>query len=161
MASRLTTSPSTSPPLATRTCFAARTVPFTDPSIFTTPSAEMSPTTRMPAPMIDSPVTPSPPAPPFSVNAAISVTLLHERERIERLLVAPNLEVQMGSGRPPRVARQGDHLPRLDVVAFHHDQPGGVSIHRLIPGRMAQEHEQPVVSIVPRRRDRAPARSAH
>src|SRR3989454_5979791 len=76
MASRLTTSPSTSPPRATNTCFAARTVPFTEPSIFTTPSAEMSPMTRIPAPMIDSPGTPSrlpPGAAPFSENTAISV----------------------------------------------------------------------------------------
>src|SRR6266850_1737292 len=130
IASRLTTSPSTSPPLATRTCFAACTVPTTVPSIFTTPSAEISPTTRMPAPMIDSPVTASPPAPPFSVNNAISGALLHEGERIERLPVAPNLEMQMGCSGPPRVARQGDHLPRLDVVAFRHDEAGGMSIHR-------------------------------
>src|SRR5881394_144388 len=150
IASRLTTSPSTSPPFATSTCFAACTVPTTVPSIFTTPSAEISPTTRMPAPMIDSPVTTSPPDPPFSVNIAISGALLHERERIERLLVSPDLEMQMWCRRPPRAARQGDHLSRLDVVTFHDEESGRVPIHRLISGRMAQEDEQTVVGVIPR-----------
>src|SRR6266487_343000 len=159
IASRLTTSPSTSPPLATRTCFAACTVPTTVPSIFTTPSAEMSPTIRIPVPMIDNPVTASPPAPPFSVNNAISGALLHERKRIERLAVAPNLEMQMGCGRPPRSARQGDHLPCLDVIAFRHDQAGSVSIHRLISRRMAQADEHAIVGVIPHFGNRPPARS--
>src|SRR6266540_2947241 len=162
IASRLTTSPSTSPPFATSTCFAARTVPTTVPSIFTTPSASMSPTTRIPPPMIERPATDSPPPipAPFSVNSAISVPLLHQRQGIERLAVAPDLEMQMRSGRPPRAAGQSDHLPRLNVVAFRHEHPGGVSIHRLIPRRMAQEHELPVVGIVPCGADGAPARGA-
>src|SRR6185503_6532671 len=161
IASRLTTSPSTSPPLATRTCRAACTVPTTVPSIFTTPSAEMSPTTRMPVPMIESPETASPPAPPFSVNNAISAALLHERERIERFRVAPNFEMQVGRGRPPRIPRQSDHLPRLDVVALHHQKAGGVTIHRLIPGRMAQEDKETVVRIVAGRLHGPSARGAH
>src|SRR6266540_4782412 len=163
IASRLTTSPSTSPPFATNTCLAARTVPTTVPSIFTTPSASMSPTTRIPPPMMESPATDSPPPipAPFSVNSAISVPLLHQRQGIERLAVAPDFEMQMRGGRPPRAAGQSDHLPRLDLVTLCHEQPGGVPIHRLIPRQMPQEHEQPVIGIVPRGGHRAAARRAH
>src|SRR5437773_1042294 len=59
IASREITSPSTSPPFPTSTCRPARTVPTTVPSIFTTPSAVMSPTTRIPVPMMDSPASES------------------------------------------------------------------------------------------------------
>src|ERR1700694_1327805 len=161
IASRLMTSPSTSPPLATSTCFAARTVPFTVPSIFTTPSAEMSPTTRMPAPMIDNPGTASRPGVPFSVKTAISVRLLHEVERIERLAAASNFEMQLRGRGGPRVAGQTDALTCRDLIAFGGEQPGGVSIHRLIPGRMPQEDVQAVVRIVTRRRHGPAARRAH
>src|SRR5204863_10081521 len=82
------TSPSTSPPFPTSTCRPARTVPTTMPSIFTTPSAVMSPTTRIPVPMMDSPASESSGPCPFSVNIAISVLLFHDREGIERLALA-------------------------------------------------------------------------
>ena len=83
IASREITSPSTSPPFPTSTCRAARTVPTTVPSIFTTPSAVMSPTTRIPVPMMESPASASGAPCPFSVNIAISILLFDDRERIE------------------------------------------------------------------------------
>src|SRR5947208_1402640 len=95
IASREITSPSTSPPFPTSTCRPARTVPTTVPSIFTTPSAVMSPTTRIPVPMMDSPASESSGPCPFSVNIAISVLLFHDREGIERLALAADFEVEV------------------------------------------------------------------
>src|SRR5881628_1156752 len=127
IASRLITSPSTSPPFPTSTWRPARTVPTTVPSIFTTPSAVMSPTTRIPAPMIERPVSDSGAPCPFSVNIAMLVLPFDDRERIERPALAADLEMEVRGGGSPRAARQGDHLPRSHRVAFVHEdeQPVG------------------------------------
>src|SRR5574341_1460295 len=154
IASRVTMSPSTSPPFATSTWRPARIVPTTTPSTFTTPSAVMSPTPRIPVPMIESPASaPSPPPRGFSVNIAMSVPLLHERERVQRAPVAPNFEMEMRRRGPAGVPGQRDDLPCGHILPFAHQQPGGVAIHRFIPPRVPQEHEQPVVRVRPRRRD--------
>src|SRR5256885_8066063 len=144
IASREITSPSTSPPFPTSTCRPARTVPTTVPSIFTTPSAVMSPTTRIPVPMMDSPASESSGPCPFSVNIAISVLLFHDREGIERLALAADFEVEVRRRGSPGVSGQGDHLPRLHRVAFAHQEARGVPIHGFIPARVPQEHEQSV-----------------
>src|SRR5438445_7606296 len=144
MASREITSPSTSPPLPTRTWRPARTVPTTVPSIFTTPSAVMSPTTRMPVPMIERPVSVSGTPCPFSVKMAMSILLFHDREGIERLALAADFEMEVRRGGSPGAARERDDLPRHYRVAFAHYQPRGVSIHRLISVDVPQEDEQAV-----------------
>src|SRR5579859_5312727 len=161
MASRATTSPSTTPPLATNTWRPARIVPTTVPSTFTTPSAVISPTTRIPVPMIDRPESASEPARPFSVNTAISGALFHERERIERSALAADFEVQMRRGRAAGVAGQRDHLPRRDLVTLADQEPRSVPIHALIPVGMPQEHEIPVVGIGPGRLHGSPAGRPH
>src|SRR3989442_270003 len=157
IASREITSPSTSPPLPTSPCRPARTVPTTVPSIFTTPSALMSPTTRMPVPMMDSPDSDSSPPCPFSVNIAMSILLSHDREGIERLALAADFEVEVRRRGSPRVAGERDHLPRLHRVAFAHQQARGVPIHRFIPARVPHEHEQSVRRVGARRLDRPAA----
>src|SRR5207237_6627398 len=123
------TSPSTSPPFPTSTCRPARTVPTTVPSIFTTPSALMSPTTRMPVPMMDSPDSDSSPPCPFSVNITMSVLLFHDREGIERLALPAVLEVEVRRRGSPGVAGQGDHLARLHRVAFSNRQARLLATH--------------------------------
>src|SRR2546428_619628 len=143
IASRATTSPSTSPPFATSTWRPARTVPTTVPSIFTTPSAVMSPTTRIPEPMIDSADSDSVPPCPFSVKMAMSILLVHYGERVEGPALAPDLEMQVWSRGAPRAAGEGDHLPRLHGIPIVHEQPRGVSIQRLIPVGVTQGAEQP------------------
>src|SRR6267378_1120622 len=160
IASREITSPSTSPPFPTRTCRPARTVPTTVPSIFTTPSALMSPTTRMPVPMMDSPDSDSSPPCPFSVNIAMSILLFHDREGIERLALTTDFKVEVRRRGSPRVTGEGDHLPRLHRVAFTHQEARGVTIHRFIRARMPQEHEQSVRRVGTRRLDRPAARGA-
>src|SRR5881396_3693667 len=149
IASREITSPSTSPPLPTSTCRPARTVPTTVPSIFTTPSAVMSPTTRIPAPMIERPVSDSGAPCPFSVKIAMLVLLFDDRERIERPALAADLEMEVRGGGTPRTAGQGDHLPRSHRVAFVHEETRGVPIHRLIPLSVPQEDEQPIRGVGP------------
>src|SRR3989475_4361937 len=142
MASFVMTSPSTSPPFATSTWRPARTVPTTVPSIFTTPSATMSPSTRMPAPMIESPASDSGAPCPFSVKIAMSILLFHDSERVERPSVTADFEVQVRSRGSPRGPGQRDHLPCLHRVSLAHQQPGGVTVHRLIPLGMAQEQDR-------------------
>src|SRR5207245_2988254 len=122
----------------------ARTVPTPVPASFTTPSALMSPTTRMPVPMMDSPDSDSSPPCPFSVNIAMSVLLFHDREGIERLALAADFEVEVRRRGSPRVAGERDHLPRLHRVAFAHQQARGVPIHRFIPARVPLEPDQSV-----------------
>src|SRR2546430_14526936 len=142
IASREITSPSTSPPFPTRTWRPARTVPTTVPSIFTTPSALMSPTTRIPVPMMDRPDSDSGAPCPFSVNIAMSILLFYDREGIERLALAADFEMEVRRGGSPGAARERDHLPRHDRVTFADHQPRGVPIHRLISGGVPQEDEQ-------------------
>src|SRR5438445_1668279 len=161
MASREITSPSTSPPFPTRTCRPARTVPTTVPSIFTTPSAVMSPTTRIPVPMMESPASVSGTPCPFSVKIAMSILLFHDGEGIERLSLATDLEMEVRRGGPSRAPRKGDHLARRHGVAFLHEQTGRVPIHRFIPVAMSQEHEEPVRWIGPRRCHHPTTRGAH
>src|SRR6266540_973991 len=161
IASREITSPSTSPPFPTSTCRPARTVPTTVPSIFTTPSAVMSPTTRIPVPMMDSPVSVSGAPCPFSVKIAMSVLLFHDREGVERPALAADFEVEVRRRGPPRAAREGDHLPRLHRVAFAHEEAGRMSIHRLIPPAVPQEYEQPVRGIRARGLHEPAARRPH
>src|SRR2546422_877632 len=144
MASFVMTSPSTSPPFATSTWRPARTVPTTVPSIFTTPSATMSPSTRMPAPMIESPASDSGAPCPFSVKIAMSILLFHDSERVERPSVTADFEVQVRSRGSPRGSGQRDHLPCLHRVSLAYQQPRGMPVHRLIPLGMAQEHEQAI-----------------
>src|SRR2546426_8366119 len=67
---------------------------LTAPSIFTTPSAVMSPTTRMPVPMMDSPASVSGTPCPFSVKIAMSILLFHDGEGIERFALATDFEVE-------------------------------------------------------------------
>src|SRR5207249_5790708 len=122
-------------PFPTSTCRPARTVPTTVPSIFTTPSALMSPTTRMPVPMMDSPDSDSSPPCPFSVNIAMSVLLFHDREGIERLALPADLEVEVRRRGSPGVTGQGEHLARLHRVAFAHQETRGMPMHRCIPAR--------------------------
>src|SRR5256884_8468960 len=157
MASFVMTSPSTSPPFATSTWRPARTVPTTVPSIFTPPSAPMSPPTRMPAPMIESPASASGAPCPFSVKIAMSILLFHDSERVERPSVTADFEVQVRSRGSPGGPGQRDHLPCLHRVSLAHQQPGGVTVHRLIPLGMAQEHEQALGGIDARGRDHPPA----
>src|SRR5437899_12504767 len=161
IASREITSPSTSPPFPTSTCRPARTVPTTVPSIFTTPSALMSPTTRMPVPMMDSPASDSSAPCPFSVNIAMSILLFHDREGIERLALAADFEVEVRRRGSPGVAREGDHLPRLHRVALAHQEARGVSVHGLIPTRVPQEDEQSVRRVGAGRLDRTATSCAH
>src|SRR3989442_13993893 len=142
MASFVMTSPSTSPPFATSTWRPARTVPTTVPSIFTTPSATMSPSTRMPAPMIESPASDSGAPCAFSVKIAMSILLFHDSERVERPPITADFEVQVGRRGSPRGPRQRDHLACLHGGPLSHQQAGGVSVHHPIPLGMAQEHEQ-------------------
>src|SRR6266550_4227642 len=151
IASREITSPSTSPPFPTSTCRPARTVPITVPSIFTTPSAVISPTTRMPDPMIDSADSDSGAPCPFSVKMAISFLLFHHRERVEGLALAPDLEVQVGGRRAPGAPRERDHLTRLHGVALVDQQPRRVPIHRFISVAMPQEDEHPIIGVCARR----------
>src|SRR5437870_8647073 len=127
IASREITSPSTSPPFPTSTWRPARTVPTTAPSIFTTPSAVMSPTTRMPVPMMDSPASVSGTPCPFSVKIAMSILLFHDGEGIERFALATDFEVEVRRRGSSRAAREGDHLSRRHRVAFLHEQAGGRS----------------------------------
>src|SRR3977135_2147077 len=161
IASREITSPSTSPPFPTSTCRPARTVPTTVPSIFTTPSALMSPTTRMPVPIMDSPDSDSGAPCPFSVNIAISVLLFYDREGIERPALAADFEVEVRRRGAPRVAGEGDHLPRLHRVALAHQEPRGVPIHGFIPARVPQEHDQSVRRVRPGGLDHTAAGGAH
>src|SRR5438552_1769087 len=161
MASFVMTSPSTSPPFATSTWRPARTVPTTVPSIFTTPSATMSPSTRMPAPMIESPASDSGAPCPFSVKIAMSILLFHDSERVERPSVTADFEVQVRSRGSPRGSGQRDHLPCLHRVSLAYQQPRGMPVHRLIPLGMAQEHEQTVGGIDARGRDHPPAGRAY
>src|SRR5437660_1783371 len=161
IASRAITSPSTVPPLATSTWRPARTVPTTVPSTFTTPSAVMSPTTRIPVPMIDRPASASPWPWLFSVKSAMSVALLHQRERVQRFAVPPDLKMKMGRRGAPGIAGQRDDFSGRHHLAFTHEQPRGVAIHALIPLGMPQEYEQPVIRIGPDRGDGAAARCAH
>src|SRR6266478_2767491 len=160
MASREITSPSTSPPFPTSTCRPARTVPTTVPSIFTTPSAVISPTTRIPVPMMDSPASESSGPCPFSVNIAISVLLFHDREGIERFTLAADFEVEVRRRGSSGVAGKSDHLPCLNRVAFAHQQARRVSIHGFIPARVSQEHEQAVCLVGASRLDRTAAGGA-
>src|SRR6266513_2396176 len=157
IASREITSPSTSPPFPTRTWRPARTVPTTVPSIFTTPSALMSPTTRIPVPMMDRPDSDSGAPCPFSVNIAMSILLFHDREGIERLALAAAFEVEVRRRGSSRVAGERDHLPRLHRVAFAHQKARGVPIHRFRPARVPHEHEQSVRRVGARRLDRPAA----
>src|SRR5919108_592517 len=161
IASREITSPSTSPPFPTSTCRPARTVPTTVPSIFTTPSAVMSPTTRMPVPMMESPASVSGAPCPFSVNIAMSILLFDDREGIERFALAADLEVEVRRGGSSRVAGQRDHLSRLRRIAFAHQEARGVPIHRFIAPGMAQEDELAVGGIGARGLDHAAPRRAH
>src|SRR5216110_3989989 len=161
IASREITSPSTSPPFPTRTWRPARTVPTTVPSIFTTPSALMSPTTRMPVPMMDSPASDSRAPCPFSVNISMSILLFHDREGIERLALAADFEVEVRRRGSPGVAREGDHLPRLHRVALAHQEARGVPIHGFIPARVPQEHEQSVGRVGAGRFDHTAPGRAH
>src|SRR6266699_1520377 len=160
-ASRAITSPSTVPPFATSTWRPARTVPTTVPSTFTTPSAVMSPTTRIPVPMIDRPASASPWPWPFSVKSAMSVALLHQRERVQRFAVPPDLKMEMRRRRAPGIAGQRDDFSGRHDLALNHEQPRGVAIHALIPFGMPQEYEQPVIRIGPDRGDRTAAGCAH
>src|SRR5712691_5985037 len=161
IASRVMTSPSTSPPFATSTWRPARTVPTTLPSIFTTPSAVMSPTTRMPVPMIDSAASDSGAPCPFSVKMAMTFLLFHHGERVEGLALPPDLEVQVRRGRAPRAAGEGDHLARLHRIALMYQQPRRVPIHRFISIGMPQEDEHPVVGVRPGGLDGPTAGGAH
>src|SRR5256712_10841034 len=161
MASFVMPSPSTSPPFATSTWRPARAVPTTVPSIFTTPSATMSPSTRMPAPMIESPASDSGAPCPFSVKIAMSSLLFHDSERVERPSVTADFEVQVRSRGSPRGSGQRDHLPCLHRVSLAYQQPRGMPVHRLIPLGMAQEHEQAVGGVDARRRDHPPPRRAY
>src|ERR1051325_9857501 len=161
IASREITSPSTSPPFPTSTCRPARTVPTTVPSIFTTPSAVMSPTTRIPVPMMESPASASGAPCPFSVNIAISILLFDDRERIEWLPLAADLEVEVRRRGSPRVTRQRDHLSRLRRIALAHQDARGVPIHRFIAPRMTQADELAVGGVGARRFDDATTRGAH
>src|SRR6266496_4100907 len=141
IASREITSPSTSPPLPTSTWRAARTVPTTVPSILTTPSAVMSPTTRMPVPMMERPASDSSAPCPFSVNIAISVLLFHDREGVERLALAADFEVEVRRRGSAGAAGERDHLSRLHGVAVAYQHARRVPVHGFIPARMPQEHE--------------------
>src|SRR5437764_5471430 len=90
--------------------------------LFASRSALMSPTTRMPVPMMDSPDSDSSPPCPFSVNIAMSVLLFHDRERIERLALASDFEMEVRRRGSPRVSGERDHLARLDRVTFAHQE---------------------------------------
>src|SRR3989449_8284622 len=144
IASREITSPSPSPPFPTSTWRPARTVPTTAPSIFTTPSAVMSPTTRMPVPMMDSPASVSGTPCPFSVKIAMSILLFHDGEGIDRFALATGFEVEVRLPVSSRTALHRDHLTRRHRVAFLHEQAGRMPVHRLIPSAVPQEHEQAV-----------------
>src|SRR5881296_1192216 len=161
IASREITSPSTSPPFPTSTCRPARTVPTTVPSIFTTPSAVMSPTTRIPVPMMESPASVSGAPCSFSVKIAMSILLFHDREGVERLALAADFEVEVRRGGSPRGARERYHLPRLHRVAVAHEETRRVAIHRLIPPAVPQEHEQAVGGVGARRFDQPAAGRVH
>src|SRR3989454_2986323 len=161
IASRATMSPSTSPPFPTSTWRPARTVPTTAPSIFTTPSAVMSPTTRMPVPMMDSPASVSGTPCPFSVKIAMSILLFHDGEGIKRLALATDFEVEVRRRGSSRAAREGDHLSRRHRVAFLHEQAGGMPVPRLLPAAVPQEHEQAARRIGAHRLDHAAAGGAH
>src|SRR5256885_16060748 len=104
----------------------------------------MSPTTRMPVPMIERPVSVSGTPCPFSVKMAMSILLFHDREGIERLALAADFEMEVRRGGSPGAARERDHLPRHDRVTFADHQPRGVPLHRLISGGVPQEDEQTV-----------------
>src|SRR2546425_4849614 len=147
IASRVRMSPSTRPPLATSTWRAARTVPTIEPSTFTTPSAETSPSTRIPVPMIDSPASGSGPERGFSVKIAMSIPFFHDRQRVDRSTLAADLEMQMGRRGATRVAGQSDDLPRLHLFSLADQKPGGVPIHGLIPRGMSQEDVHAVIGI--------------
>src|SRR5437879_1179277 len=161
IASREITSPSTSPPFPTSTWRPARTVPTTVPSILTTPSAVMSPTTRIPVPMMESPASASRAPCPFSVNIAMSVLLFHDREGIERLPLAANFEVEVGRRGSTRVAGEGDHLSSLHRIPIVYEDARRMSIHGFIPPHMPHEHEQPIGRIGPRGFDHAATGRAH
>src|SRR5256885_5116812 len=102
----------------------------------------MSPTTRMPVPMIERPVSVSGTPCPFSVKMAMSILLFHDREGIERLALAADFEVEVRRGGSPGTARERDHLPRHDRVTFADHDPRGVPIHRLISGGVPQERSE-------------------
>src|SRR5260370_17354864 len=158
IASRERSSPPTPPPLRRSPCRKARTVPTTVPSIFTTPSAVMSPTTRIPVPMMESPASPSDAPCPFSVNIAMSVLLFHDRQGIERFPRATDFKVEVRRRGPSRVAGEGDHLPRLHRVAVVHQDARGVPVHRLIAAAMLQEDELAVGGVGARHFHDRPAR---
>src|SRR3989449_6804832 len=68
----------------------------------------MSPTTRMPVPMIERPVSVSGAPCPFSVKMAMSILLSHDREGIERLPRVADFEMQMRRGGSARAAGKRD-----------------------------------------------------
>src|SRR5260370_42089028 len=107
----------------------------------------MSPTTRIPVPMMESPASPSGAPCPFSVKIAMSVLLVHDREGIERLATAADFEMEVGRRRASRVARQGDHLARGDRVPLPHQEARRVSTHRLISAAVPQEDKQAVAAL--------------
>src|SRR5437773_393298 len=90
----------------------------------------MSPTTRMPVPMIERPVSVSGTPCPFSVKMAMSILLFHDREGIERLALAADFEVEVRRGGSPGAARERDHLPRHDRVTFADHGARGRSARR-------------------------------
>src|SRR6266566_4369440 len=124
----------------------ARMLPRTSPPMIAS-RLITSPSTRIPAPMIERPVSDSGAPCPFSVKSAMLVLPFDDRERIERPALAADLEMEVRGGGSPRAARQGDHLPRSHRVAFVHEETRGVPIDRLIPLRVAHEDEQPVGGI--------------
>src|SRR5439155_761151 len=142
IASRLITSPSTSPPLPTSTCRPARTVPTTVPSIFTTPSAVMSPTTRIPAPMIERPVSDSgahcnvDSRMRFCGVARAHLTAGHEPGNVERPLGRSG---RAGLAASRRIGRRRPH--------GHGPHQIGVGGDGLLWGRLhAEERAEPLVA---------------
>src|SRR5689334_17822051 len=121
----------------------------------------MSPTTRMPVPMIESPASDSGPPFPFSVNIAMSVLLSDDREGIDGLPLAADFEMEVRGRGSPGIPREGDHLPRLNRVPFAHQDPRRVAIHAFISAQMAQEDKQAIGRIRAGRLDDAPPRGTH
>src|SRR5437764_14391832 len=107
----------------------------------------MSPTTRMPVPMIERPVSVSEAPCPFSVKMAMSILLFHDREGIERLALAADFEVEVRRGGSPGAARERDQLPRHDRVTFADHDTRGVPKNSIISGAVPQYDRKPVVVV--------------
>src|SRR5690606_29031889 len=171
-ASWVTTSPMTNPSRPITTALPARTVPCTAPSILRVPSVSQSPTTFMPGPMREitdsgglpwllrsrdmrrAPVVLEFWGPPNVVRSAFGTSprgagrgsgrLLDHRERVHRLSLHQDLEVEVRARGASRGSGEGDDLPLPDRLTELHEADRGMAVEGRVPGAVI-DHDVPAV----------------